>query len=169
MRKMIKYRDYLIEKLSDREEATVYLQTSIEEYQKDGNTPALLLALQSIIEAQRGRSELVLQVYLLRGLVYHSKKEYDAAIEDYTKVLELNPDYKGDDISLPDLLTSAFEEVQKLPEESRDALAEQLIEDIKANIQWDESLAKSPDVLAALADKAREEYRAGRTKQLKNF
>lgn len=169
MRKMIKYRDYLIEKLSDREEATVYLQTSIEEYQKDGNTPALLLALQSIIEAQRGRSELVLQVYLLRGLVYHSQKEYDAAIEDYTKVLELNPDYKGDDSSLPDLLTSAFEEVQKLPEESRDALAEQLIEDIEANIQWDESLAKSPDVLAALADKAREEYRAGRTKQLKNF
>ncbi len=168
MRKMIKYRDYLIEELSDREEAIVYLQTSIEEYQKDGDTLALLLALQSIIEAQRGRSELVLQVYLLRGLVYHSQKEYDAAIEDYTKVLELNLDYKGDS-SLPDLLTSAFEEVQKLPEESRDALAEQLIKDIEADIQWDETLAKSPDVLARLADKAREEYKAGRTEQLKNF
>ena len=168
MRKMIKYRDYLIEELSDREEAIAYLQTSIEEYQKDGNTPALLLALQSIIEAQRGRSELVLQVYLLRGLIYHSQKEYDAAIEDYTKVLELNPDYKGDS-SLPDLLTSAFEEVQKLPEESRETLAEQLIKDIEADIQWDETLAKSPDVLARLADKAREEYIAGRTKQLKNF
>ena len=168
MRKMIKYRDYLIEELSDREEAIVYLQTSIEEYQKDGDTLALLLALQSIIEAQRGRSELVLQVYLLRGLVYHSQKEYDAAIEDYTKVLALNPDYKGDS-SLPDLLNSAFEEVQKLPEESRDTLAEQLIKDIEAEIRWDETLAKSPDVLARLADKAREEYRAGRTKELKNF
>ncbi len=165
---MIKYRDYLIEKLSDREEAIAYLQTSIEEYQKDGDTLALLLALQSIIEAQRGRSELVLQVYLLRDLVYHSQKEYDAAIEDYTKVLELNPDYKGDS-SLPDLLTSAFEEVQKLPEESRDTLAEQLIKDIETEIRWDETLAKSPDVLAALAEKAREEYRAGRTEQLKNF
>ena len=165
---MIKYRDYLIEKLSDREEAIAYLQTSIEEYQKDGDTLALLLALQSIIEAQRGRSELVLQVYLLRGLVYHSQKEYDAAIEDYTKVLELNPDYKGDS-SLPDLLTSAFEEVQKLPEESRDTLAEQLIKDIETEIRWDKTLAKSPDVLAALAEKAREEYRAGRTEQLKNF
>lgn len=168
MRKMRNYRDYLIEELSDREEAIAYLQISIEEYQKDGNTSALLLALQSIIEAQGGRSELVLQVYLLRGLVYHSQKEYDAAIEDYTKVLELNPDYKGDS-SLPDLLTSAFEEVQKLPEESRDTLAEQLLKDIEADIQWDETLAKSPDVLATLAEKAREEYRAGRTKELKNF
>ena len=102
MRKMIKYRDYLIEKLSDREEAVAYLQTSIEEYQKDGNIPALLLALQSIIEAQGGR-------------------------------------------------------------------VEQLLKDIEAEIQWDETLAKSPDVLAALAEKAREEYRAGRTKELKNF
>ena len=168
MRKMRNYRDYLIEKLSDREEAVVYLQTSIEEYQKDGNTPALLLALQSIIKAQDGRSELALQVYLLRGLVYHSQKEYDAAIEDYTKVLELNPDCTGDS-SVTDLLTSALEEVQKLPEESRDALAEQLIEDIEADIRWDETLAKSPDMLAALAEKAREEYRAGRTKPLRNL
>ncbi len=102
MRKMRKYRDYLIEKLSDHEEAIAYLQTSLEEYEKDGNTSALLLALRSIAEAQGGR-------------------------------------------------------------------VEQLLKDIEADILWDESLAKSPDVLAALAEKAREEYRAGRTKELTNL
>ncbi len=168
MRKMIKYRDYLLEKLSDREESIAYLQTSLEEYQKDGDTSALLLALRSIAEAQGGQSELALHVYLLRGLVYHSQKEYDSAIEDHTKVIEQNPDYK-ENSGLTDLLTKAFEEAQKLPEESRDALAEHLLKDIEADIQWDEYLAKSLDVLAALAEEAREEYKAGRTKQLKNF
>lgn len=67
---------------------------------------------------------------------------------------------------MTDLLTKAFKEAQKLPEESQDALAEQLLKDIEEEIRWDESLAKSPDVLAALADKAREEYRAGRTKEM---
>ena len=50
MRKMRNYRDYLIEELSDREEAIAYLQISIEEYQKDGNTSALLLALRGWAE-----------------------------------------------------------------------------------------------------------------------
>ncbi len=168
MRKMRKYRDYLIEKLSDHEESIVYLQTSLEEYQKDGNTSALLLALRSIAEAQGGRCELALHVYLLRGLVYHSQKEYGPVIEDYAKVVEQNPDYK-ENSDLTDLLTTAFEEAQKLPEESRGALAEHLLKDIEADIQWDEYLAKSLDVLATLAEKAKEEYRAGRTKQLKNF
>ena len=54
-------------------------------------------------------------------------------------------------------------------EEETSRRVEQLLKDIEADIQWDETLAKSPDVLAALAEKAREEYRAGRTKELKNF
>ena len=53
-RKMRKYRDYLIEKLADREKAVSYLQTALEEYQTDGDMPALLLALRSVIEAQGG-------------------------------------------------------------------------------------------------------------------
>lgn len=51
---MRKYRDYLIEKLADREEAIAYLQTALEEYQTDGDMPALLLALHSVVEAQGG-------------------------------------------------------------------------------------------------------------------
>lgn len=93
MRKMRKYRDYLIEELSDPEEAIAHLQIALEEYQKDGDTFVFLMALQSVVEAQGERSELALYVYLLRGLVYHGQKEYDRAIENYTKVIELNPDY----------------------------------------------------------------------------
>ena len=93
MRKMRKYRDYLIEELSDPEEAIAHLQIAMEEYQKDGDRFVFLMALQSVVEAQGERSELALCVYLLRGLVYHSQKEHDLAIENYTKVIELNPDY----------------------------------------------------------------------------
>ena len=92
MRKMRKYRDYLIGILADREEAVVYLDTSLEEYQKDGDTVAFLIALQSIAEAQAGNNELTSQVYLLSGGVHRSRREYDWAIEDYNTVIEMKPD-----------------------------------------------------------------------------
>ena len=92
MRKMRKYRDYLIEELSDPEEAIVYLEVSKEEYQKDGDAVAFLLALQSITEAQAGNNELVSQVYLLSSGIRLSRREYDWAIEDYDTVIKLNPD-----------------------------------------------------------------------------
>ena len=89
MREMRKYRDYLIGILADPEEAIAYLQTSQEEFQKDGDTVAFLLALQSIAQAQVGNNELLSQVYLLSGDVHHSRGEYDWAIEDYDTVIEL--------------------------------------------------------------------------------
>ena len=92
MRKMINYRDYLIGRLADREEAIVYLEVSIEEYQKDGDTVAFLIALQSIAEAQAENNEIASQVYLLSGGVHLSQGEYDWAIEDYNTVIKLNPD-----------------------------------------------------------------------------
>ncbi len=67
---------------------------------------------------------------------------------------------------MTDLLTRAFEEAQKLSETSQDELAEQFQKYIEAERERDETLAKSPDVLAKLADKAREEFRAGRTKKM---
>ena len=57
MREMIDYHDYLIGTLADPEEAIGYFQASIEEYQKDGDTGALLIALESIAEAQSENKE----------------------------------------------------------------------------------------------------------------
>ena len=91
MREMIDYHDYLIGTLADPEEAIGYLHASIEEYQKDGDTVALLIALESIAEAQAKNKELASHVYLLSGTVYHSQGEYDLAIEDYNTALKLNP------------------------------------------------------------------------------
>ena len=63
MRTMRKYRDYLIEKLSDREEAQAYLKTALEEYQTDGDTAAFLLALRTVAEAQGGLQAIARRIH----------------------------------------------------------------------------------------------------------
>ena len=89
--KMRKYRDYLVEELADYEEAVTFFQVVLEEYEKDHDNLAFLLDLESIIAAQGKESKLAPQVYLFRGLVHHSLKQYDSAVKDYNTVLELNP------------------------------------------------------------------------------
>ena len=64
------------------------------------------------------------------------------------------------------LLTKAFEKVAMLPQEMQDEIAEQLLEDVLAESKWDETFAKSQDKLAKLADRALEEFRAGRTQKM---
>ena len=63
MRKMRKYRDYLIEKLSDCEKAISYLQTALEEYRIDRDSVALHLALSQAVEAQGGAQEFALRTH----------------------------------------------------------------------------------------------------------
>ena len=88
---MRKYRDYLVEELADYEEAASFFQVVLEEYEKDPDNLALLLDLESIIEAQGEESNLAPEIFLLRGLVRHSLKEYHNAVEDYNTALNLNP------------------------------------------------------------------------------
>lgn len=57
MRKYRTWHEVLVEQLADSDEALDYLQFSLEEYQKDGDTPFFLRALRTVIEAQ-GESEL---------------------------------------------------------------------------------------------------------------
>lgn len=57
MRKYRTWHEVLVEQLADSDEALDYLQFSIEEYQKDGDTPFFLRALRTVVEAQ-GESEL---------------------------------------------------------------------------------------------------------------
>lgn len=63
MREMRTWREYLIEKFADREKAISYLQVALEEYQVDGDTAALMLALQTVVEAQGGIHELANQIH----------------------------------------------------------------------------------------------------------
>ena len=64
------YEEWLINSLRDKEEATTYLQTALEEYQKDNNTKALLLALRHVAEAQGGISILSRKTHLNRESLY---------------------------------------------------------------------------------------------------
>ena len=79
---MRKYRDYLIEKLSDRQETIAYLQTALEEYQTDGDTAAFLLAVRTVAEAQGGLQQLAKRIHtdpqdLLKALSSNDKPQLD--------------------------------------------------------------------------------------------
>ena len=67
-------------------------------------------------------------------------------------------------------MTSLFQEaVQKalaLPEDQQNALAAILLREIESERNWQESFARSPDVLDKLAEEALEEDRLGRTVDL---
>ena len=62
-------------------------------------------------------------------------------------------------------LQKAFEKASDLPESLQEELAQQLLEDIEGELKWDQTLAspKSQTVLNALADKARNAKRQGKT------
>ncbi len=64
------------------------------------------------------------------------------------------------------LLKKALDQVAKLPAAEQDAVAAILLEELASERRWSESLAKSQDAPAKLADEALAEHAAGRTKPL---
>ena len=64
------------------------------------------------------------------------------------------------------LLEKALSEVAKLPAAEQDDVAAILLDELASERRWTESLAKSQDVLARLAEDALSEHAAGRTKPL---
>jgi len=64
------------------------------------------------------------------------------------------------------LLEKAFAEASKLPEVEQDTLAELLLAEIASDRQWDETFAKSGDLLSRLAEEALADHRAGLTQDL---
>lgn len=64
------YREWVIDSLHDREEAAVYLQVALDEFQNDGDIEALLLALRNVAEAQGGVSILAQKANLNRESLY---------------------------------------------------------------------------------------------------
>ena len=48
-----KFKDYHIEQLRDPDDAKIYLSVAIEDYEKDKDIDALLLAVKDVTEAQK--------------------------------------------------------------------------------------------------------------------
>ena len=67
---MRKYRDFVIQTMRDPDEAIAYLQSSLEEFEKDGNSEAFLIALRTVAEAKGGISELSKKTDLNRQALY---------------------------------------------------------------------------------------------------
>jgi len=64
------YEQWLINSLRDKKEAATYLQVALDEYQKDNDTEALLLALRHVAEAQGGIGLLSRKTHLNREALY---------------------------------------------------------------------------------------------------
>ena len=64
------------------------------------------------------------------------------------------------------LLEQALTELKKLPASEQDAIAAVILDEIADERRWDEQFARSQDQLARLADKVREDIRAGRVKDI---
>jgi aspartate/glutamate racemase len=60
------------------------------------------------------------------------------------------------------LLEQALTEVKRLPDPEQDAIAALILEELADERRWQESFARSQNQLARLAEKAREDIRAGR-------
>jgi hypothetical protein len=73
----------------------------------------------------------------------------------------------GEEIAImTTLLSQAFDTASKLPEALQEQIASQLLEDIDAELKWEQAFANSQDQLAKLADKALEDFKAGRVKKM---
>jgi len=64
------------------------------------------------------------------------------------------------------LLEQAMGEVQKLPDDGQDAIAAMILEEIADDRRWDDAFARSQDQLGRLANRVREDIRAGRTQDV---
>jgi DNA-binding phage protein len=64
------FRDYIVEKLKDPEEAQSFLNTAIDAYGEDGFTPAFMLSLRYLVEAQGGVNKLAGITHLNKQNLY---------------------------------------------------------------------------------------------------
>ncbi len=72
MGKSVPFKVHHLEFLKDPECAKVYLEVALEEYEKDHNSEAFLLALRDVAEAQGGLGQLAKRANLNRGHVYQA-------------------------------------------------------------------------------------------------
>lgn len=65
-------------------------------------------------------------------------------------------------------LEVVFDELRKLPESRQDEIADLLLAQLEDDRAWDESFARSQDLLSELAARARQDVAAGRFRDLKS-
>lgn len=64
------------------------------------------------------------------------------------------------------LLERVVAEASKLTEEEQDAFAAFMLAELESERRWDDLFSRSQDLLASMAEEARQEYRAGLTEPL---
>ena len=64
---------------------------------------------------------------------------------------------------MTELLESALRKVAALSQEEQDAIAAQILETLEDEAAWQAKLAKNPEKLRRMAEKALEEHRGGQT------
>ncbi len=67
---------------------------------------------------------------------------------------------------MTDMLAKAFEKASSLSEELQNQLAEEFLEEMEWEARWDDTLANSQDKLDQLAERAEQDFRAGKTVEL---
>jgi probable addiction module antidote protein len=67
-----KFREVLIEDLKDLKEARAYLEVALEEYERDRDTAAFLMALRHVAEVQGGIGQLAERTKLNREHLYRA-------------------------------------------------------------------------------------------------
>jgi hypothetical protein len=67
---------------------------------------------------------------------------------------------------MTDLLKKALDALSALPPERQNAMASLILAEIEDEKRWDETFAASQDELAALADEAIAEHKAGKTRPM---
>jgi hypothetical protein len=67
---------------------------------------------------------------------------------------------------MTELLEKALAEVSKLSAEEQDAIASLILDALEDDRQWDAAFAASQNKLAKLAEKVREDIRAGQVRKM---
>ena len=83
------YETWLLESLKDKAEAETYLQVALDEYQKDGNNEALMVALRHVAQAQGGMAQLAEKTKLSRETLYRTlSKKGNPKLQTLGKLLK---------------------------------------------------------------------------------
>ena len=67
---------------------------------------------------------------------------------------------------MTELLEQAIAKLKTRPISEQDAIAALILEELEDDNRWDESFARSPDLLTKLAAESMAENRAGKTQEL---